>query len=246
MWGVVLPALVIGVAVLPGRFPLAGVIDSIEGWVVTLGIWGPIVFGLLYVAAVLALVPASALTLAAGAMFGVVVGTITTSLASTTGAALAFLITRHLVRDRLTRKLGNDPRFTTIDQAIARQGWIIVGLLRLSPAVPFNLQNYLYGLTGIGFWTCVLTSWVAMLPGTILYVYLGHVGRLGLDAAVGGAGRSPTVGQWALLAVGLMATLAVSILLGRMARRAMHERSPISEPAGTDGSPTLDVRSESS
>ena len=161
-------------------------------------------------AAVVAFVPASALTLAAGAVFGLAVGTVTASLASTTGAAASFLISRYLARGLVTRKFGDDPRFAAIDREISRSGALIVALLRLSPAVPFGLQNYLYGLTGIGFWTYLLTSWAAMLPGTVMYVYLGYLGRAGLDAA-GGSGRTRTPLEWALLAVGLAATVAVTL-----------------------------------
>ena len=120
----------------------------------------------------------------------------------------------------MTRKLGDDPRFAAIDREISRSGAIIVALLRLSPAVPFGLQNYLYGLTGIGFWTYLLTSWIAMLPGTVMYVYLGYLGRAGLDAA-GDSGRTRTPLEWALLAVGLAATVAVTLFVTRLARRAL-------------------------
>jgi uncharacterized membrane protein YdjX (TVP38/TMEM64 family) len=214
------------------RLPfLSAWIRSLGDWVQNLGIWSPIVYGLVYVAAVLLLLPASAMTVGAGAFFGLAVGIVTASLASITGASLAFLISRYLARDFVARWLAADTRFAAIDRAVASNGWIIVALLRLSPAVPFNLQNYLYGLTGIGFWTCLLTSWVAMLPGTILYVYLGHLGRAGLDAAVGRPDRTRTPVEWAFLMIGLMATLAVTILVTQIARQAMKGRP--SEPNDT-------------
>jgi uncharacterized membrane protein YdjX (TVP38/TMEM64 family) len=225
----VLIGLIIGLLVVARRVPLSPLIAAIEGFVRGLGIWGPLVFGLIYVAAVVALVPASALTLAAGALFGLFVGTVTVSLASTTGAALSFLVARYLARDAVARKLGGDPRFAALDQAIARSGWVIVALMRLSPAIPFTLQNYLYGLTGISFWTCVLTSWVAMLPGTLMYVYLGHIGKAGLDAASGAGGPARTPGEWALLVVGLLATVAVTVFVGLLARRAMQPQSASSQ-----------------
>jgi uncharacterized membrane protein YdjX (TVP38/TMEM64 family) len=184
-----------------------------------------VVFGLIYVAAVVLVVPGSALTLAAGAIFGLPVGLVTVSLSSTTGAALAFLIGRYLARDAVARKVQQYPRFEAIDRAVSAGGWKIVALLRLSPAVPFNLQNYLYGLTGIHFWTCVLTSWVTMLPGTFLYVYLGQLGRAGLEATGGGRTRSPA--EWALLGVGLLATVFVTVYVTRLARRALRDRTQI-------------------
>ncbi len=214
-------AIALSLFVIARKLPVGTVVESLSGWVQRLGVWSPVVYGLIYVAAVVALVPASALTIAAGALFGLLVGTITVSLASTTGAALAFLIARHLARDAVARRVGRYPKFAALDRAIGEGGWKIVAMLRLSPAVPFNLQNYLYGLTKIGFWPCVLTSWVTMLPGTLMYVYLGVVGRASLDAASGG--RARTRGEWALMVVGLLATVAVTVYVTRLARRAMRE-----------------------
>ena len=208
-------------------FPVRPLVAAIEGRIAPLGVWGPVVFGLVDVLAVLALVPGSALTLAAGALFGPLVGTITASLASTTGAALAFWIARHLARGRVEAKVRADVRFDAIDRAIAEGGWKVVALLRLSPVVPFNVQNYLYGLTGIRFWPCVATSWLAMLPGTFLYVSLGHAGRLGLEAASGGGPRGRSPAEWAFLVVGLGATVAVTVYVARMARKTLRQRVEI-------------------
>ena len=130
--------LLIGLLFLARRVPLSPLIAAIENFVRGLGLWGPVVFALVYVAAVVALVPASALTLAAGALFGLLVGTVTASLASTLGAALSFLIARYLARDVVARKLGSDPRFAALDRSISRSGWVIVALMRLSPASPVH------------------------------------------------------------------------------------------------------------
>lgn len=227
--------LLLGLVLLSRRVPLMPVVEALEDWVRGLGPWGPLIFGLIYVAAVLALFPSSALTIAAGAVFGPTVGTVTASLASTAGAAAAFLISRHLARGLVTRRLGADPRLASIDREITRSGALIVALLRLSAAVPFGLQNYLYGLTGIGFRTYLLTSWVAMLPGTMMYIYLGHLGRAGLDAA-GDSGRTRTPSEWAVLAVSLAATITVTLLVTRLARRALREAAPqVSDVAVRDG-----------
>ncbi|MBI1903709.1 MAG: VTT domain-containing protein [Planctomycetia bacterium] len=216
----------VSVLLIVRQLPIGPAVQAMEDWIRDLGIWGPVVFGLLYVVAVVLLVPASALTLAAGALFGLVGGTSIVSLASTTGAALAFLISRRLARNRIAKKVEQYPKFDAIDKAISEGGWKIVALLRLSPAIPFNLQNYLYGLTGIRFWTCVLTSWLAMLPGTFMYVYLGHVGRAGLEATAGGdQSRSPA--EWAMMIVGLAATIAVTVYITRLARKALKQHSDI-------------------
>jgi uncharacterized membrane protein YdjX (TVP38/TMEM64 family) len=221
--------IVIGLLVIVRQLPVDAALEALAGRIEALGPWGPVAFGVIYAVAVVMMVPGSALTLAGGATFGLLAGTITVSVASNVGAAMAFLISRYLARDAVARRVGSDPKFGAIDRAIGEGGWKIVAMLRLSPAVPFNLQNYLYGLTSIRFWPCVLASWVAMLPGTFLYVYLGHVGRTALAAAAGGE-RSRTQAEWAMIVVGLLATVGVTVYVTRLARRAMR-RQPELEPA---------------
>ena len=199
--------------------PIDRGIAVFEEWVAALGLWGPLVFAVVYVLAALAFVPGSLLTLAAGAVFGLGLGTVVVSLASTLTAATAFLIARYLARARVEVAARADARFAAIDAAVGKGGWKIVGLLRLSPAVPFSLSNYLFGLTPVRFIPYAVTSFVAMLPGTFLYVYLGYAGRVGAEAAAGDAGRSPL--EWALLAVGLLATVAVTVYVTRLARREL-------------------------
>jgi uncharacterized membrane protein YdjX (TVP38/TMEM64 family) len=165
-------------------------------------------------------VPGSLLTIGAGLVFGVVWGTVVVSVAATTTAALAFLIARHLARARVEAMARRHQRFEAIDRAIAEKGWKVVALLRLSPVVPFSVSNYLYGLTPVRFVPYVVTSWAAMLPGTLLYVWLGAAG--GAAAAAGrGEGRSPW--EWALLAAGLAATVLVTVVLTRAARQELEK-----------------------
>ncbi|MGH7222852.1 MAG: TVP38/TMEM64 family protein, partial [Gemmataceae bacterium] len=215
--------IVVGLALMLRRLPVGPVLERLQGWIAGLGVWGLLVFGLLYAAASLLLVPASALTLAAGALFGLTLGTLVVSLASTTSAGLAFLFARYFARQRITRKIRHYPRFDALDRAVGEGGWKIVALLRLSPAVPFTLQNYLYGLTGIRFWPYLLTSWLAMLPGTFLYIYLGHLGRAGVEAASGELVRSPA--EWVMMGVGLLATAAATVYITRLARKALRQRA---------------------
>lgn len=214
--------IVASLALMLRRVPVGTVIDALRGTIAGLGVWAPFVFGLFYVAASLLLVPASALTLAAGAFFGLGLGTLVVSLASTTAAGLAFLIARYLARERITSKIQHSPRFDAIDRAVSEGGWKIVALLRLSPAVPFTLQNYLYGLTGIRFWSYLLTSWLAMLPGTFLYIYLGHIGRAGVEAASGERTRTPA--EWAMMGVGFVATIVATVYITGLARKALRQR----------------------
>jgi uncharacterized membrane protein YdjX (TVP38/TMEM64 family) len=213
---------------------------ALESWIRRFGAVGMLVYALIYAVAVVLLVPGSPLTIAAGAIFGplwggwgLLFGTLTVMLGSNAGAAAALLIARYLARDRVAGWAARNPKFQAVDRAVAEGGWQIVALLRLSPAVPFNLQNYLYGLTPIRFWTCVLTSLVAMIPGTFLYVYLGYLGRVSAEAAAGA--ESASIGKWVLLGVGLLATLAVTILITRKARQVLERQTEIDE-AETDAS----------
>ncbi len=208
--------------------PIDQAMGAIKGWTAGLGIWGPVVLALAYIVATVLFVPGTILTLAAGGMFGLVVGTITVSIGSTLGASLAFLIARYVAWDKVAARASRNRQFGAIDRAIGEGGWKIVALLRLSPAIPFNLQNYLYGVTPIRFWPYVLTSWLAMLPGTFLYVYLGHIA----GAAIG-VGRSRTVAEWAMLAVGLLATVVVTVYITLLARHKLREQmeEPIAEEA---------------
>ena len=209
--------------------PLESAFLRLEGFTKGLGWLGLVAYGAAYMLAALAFVPGSALTLGAGAIFGPLRGLAVVSLASTASGALAFLIARHLARHRVESLARSYPRFRAVDRAIAEGGWKVVALLRLSPAMPFSAGNYLFGLTAVSFWPYVLASWVAMLPGTFLYVYLGHAGRV----AAAGTARSPA--EWALLGVGLLATIAVTVHVTRLARRAMSRQGGLAgEPAAVE------------
>ncbi len=214
----------IGVVIVLGR-QAGQYIEPFKLWVEGLGFWGPAVFILGYAAAVVAFVPASALTIGAGAIFGIGAGSAYVFVAATLGAALAFLVSRYVARSRIEARLAGNARFGAIDRAVGRQGRRIVFLLRLSPVFPFNLLNYALGLTGVRFVDYLLAS-VGMLPGTVAYVYLG---KLGGDVAQAAGGAGPQQGpiQLAILGIGLVATFAVAILVARIARRALAEQTEI-------------------
>lgn len=198
-----------------------GYLAAFIAWIQGLGPWGPIAFIAGYAAATVAFVPGSVLTLAAGAIFGILRGTIYAIFAATLGAAGAFLLARHYARPWIERRVAGNPRFAAIDRAVARQGLWIVFLLRLSPVFPFNLLNYALGLTAVRFRDYLVAS-VGMLPGTLLYVYYGKVAG---DLAVLTSDAAPhrSGGYYAILAVGLAATVAVTALITRAARRALEE-----------------------
>ncbi len=192
---------------------IAAITESIR----SLGAWGPAAFGLLYVVATVLLFPGALLTLAAGGLFGVVTGFAIVSAASTLSAALAFLIGRFALRGRVRAWIAESPRLAAVDAAVGREGWKIVALMRLSPAVPFSVFNYVCGVTSVPFRQFVPTSWLAMIPGTLLYVYLGSIGA---DAV---SDRTATRGTWALRIAGLVATAAATWVVTRVATRALRD-----------------------
>lgn len=213
-------ALAVLALLLAGR-SVAGVVPAFARWVAAIGPAGPIVFVLGYASASVALVPASLFTLASGAIFGLAAGVVWSFLAALLGSAVAFLLARHGARRFVERRIERDPRFGAIDRAIGEQGARIVFLLRLSPAFPFVLLNYALGLTRIGFRDYLLAS-VGMLPATFLYVYYGTV--VGEVAAVAsGSGVPHGRAYYATLGLGLLATIAVTTLVTRIARRALRE-----------------------
>jgi uncharacterized membrane protein YdjX (TVP38/TMEM64 family) len=218
--------ILLAVLVLARALPTERLLGVVRAWIDGLGLWGPLALGAIYILAALLFVPGSLLTLAAGAIYGLLLGTIIVSVASTTAAALAFLIARHAARDTVRRKVERSPRLAAVDAAIGEEGWKVVMLLRLSPAVPFNLQNYLYGVTAVRFWPCVLASWLAMLPATFMYVYLGSLGR------AAAAGRDTSPAEWTLRGIGLLATVAVTVYVARLARNAIRRRTAIEQASG--------------
>jgi uncharacterized membrane protein YdjX (TVP38/TMEM64 family) len=216
-------ALVAALLILGRRLPLQEWLGSFVDWAPGTGVPGLVAFATIYMVAAVLFLPGSFLTLAAGAVFGIVRGTLVVSAGATLGAAAAFLIARYLARARVALWAEENPRFAALDKAVGKEGGRIVFLMRLSPIFPYNLLNYLFGLTRVGFVPYLLASWLGMLPGTILYVYLGFVGRALARSAVG-----PGVGNlWEAIfwGVGLAATALLTFYLTRLARRALSEKS---------------------
>lgn len=138
-------------------------------WIAGFGAWAPVVFVSGYVVAVVGFVPALPLTILGGLVFGPLWGTVYASIASTVGAGLSFLIARYAARGAVARWMAPYPTLSRIDRAVARHGFRIVMITRLVPLFPFNLQNYAYGLTSIGFGAYTVTSWLCMLPATVAF-----------------------------------------------------------------------------
>ena len=215
--------IVIGLVVLglfAGWFllPVEQWMQAFNAWVQELGWVGWLVFAVVYVVATVVLFPGSILTLAAGLAFGLW-GFPLVVVSATAGASLAFLVARYLARDAVESRFGDDDRFRAIDQAVAEDGWKIVGLLRLSPLIPFNLQNYIYGLTDIRFWHHAAATFFGIMPGSLMYVYFGAAGKAAL---AGGEGGDPVL-KWTLFGAGLVATIIVTVIISRKARARLDE-----------------------
>ena len=197
--------------------PVAQWTKAFTDWIRHLGLMGAFIFIGVYALSAVLFLPGAILTIAAGLVYGIAGGTTVSLAGATLGAGLAFLVARYLVRRRIEEFAGKNRRFGAIDAAIGQEGWKIVGLLRLSPLIPFNISNYFYGVTSIGFWPYLLASCLGMLPGTLLYVYLGAIGQAGLEG--GKKGYSPL--QWTFLGTGLLATIAVTVFVSRVAKKAL-------------------------
>ena len=217
--GVLLAVLVLAAVTFLGRLVP---VDDIVRWIEGLGPWGPIALVGAYVVATVAFVPGTLLTLASGALFGVLGGSLSVIAGSNLGANAAFLVARAVGRERLANRLKGQKRIEALDAAVGEQGFKIVVLTRLAPVLPFNALNYAFGVTRVSFRDYALGSLVGMLPFTVAYVYLGSV--VGMVAGVRGRDRETTPLEWTLLVAGLAATLVFSFWTARIAKRAMDER----------------------
>ncbi len=190
-------------------------------WVDGLGSVGALAFILLYIIASVAFLPGSILTLGAGVVFGVVMGSFYVFIGATIGAIAAFLVGRYLVRGWVVKKIAGNQKFRAIDEAVAREGLKIVLLTRLSPIFPFNLLNYAYGVTGVSLKDYVFGS-IGMIPGTIMYVYIGSLA--GSIATIGTESQPGNPGvQWAIRIIGFIATVTVTIYITKIARKALED-----------------------
>lgn len=218
----VIAAAIAGLVVLAKQFDFQSLFQSALAWVEGLGVWGPIAFIAIYNLATVLFLPGSLLTLGGGAIFGLVQGSIYVFVAATLGATFAFLIGRYLARDAIAKKIDGNQKFKAIDEAIAKEGLKIVFLTRLSPIFPFNLLNYALGLTSVSLKDYVLGS-IGMLPGTILYVYLGSLAgdlaMIGQESAT----VDPATARLQLIArvIGLLATLGVTVYITKVAKKAL-------------------------
>ena len=222
---VALVMILIGLFLAMKFLPVQQWLRSFNDWVGQMGTVGILIFIVVYAFATVLLAPGAILTIGAGFAFGLWKGFLAVSAGATLGASLAFLVARFIARDKIeTMAKGND-KFRKIDNAIGEQGAKLIFLLRLSPVIPFNLSNYFYGLTAVRFWPYVLASWIGMMPGTLLYVYIGTAGRAAVIAAAGGAAAKHGWQYWTFLGVGFAATVAVTIWVTKIARDALKSQA---------------------
>lgn len=196
-------------------------VTSVE-WVRAQGAAGPLVFAALYIAAAVLFLPGSILTIGGGFLYGPLLGLALVSPVSVIAATTCFLLARSVARGTVARRLGRNPRLAAIDAGVGSSGFKLVLLLRLSPLLPFNVLNYLLGLTRVRLRDFVFGSWIGMLPGTALYVYIGSLITAASELASGERPSSGLAGQ-VLLVLGLLATLVVTVVLTRIARKALKE-----------------------
>lgn len=222
-------AVLVAVLLLPVESLLHRFLDAVAG----LGPWAPVVIAAAYVPATVLFVPGSLLTFGAGFVAGVLWGTVAVSVGSTLGATLAFLLARHLLRDAVEARLVRHPRFRAVQQAVGRGGLRLVLLTRLSPVFPFTFLNYAFGVTAVRLRDYLLGSWLGMLPATVLYVAMGAAAKSLADAVAGH--RHPGPAEIVLAVAGLLATVAVVVVVTRAARRALAEAAPGAAPAAGTG-----------
>lgn len=211
--------LIVALVIASRYFPVATWIKAILDYIDSLGFVGQLLFIGMYIVATVLFIPGLILTVGAGVMFGVVWGTVAVSIGSVIGATLAFLLGRYAMRGWVTQRIEGNEKFAAVDRAVADAGWKIVGLVRLSPLFPFNLTNYAFGVTNVSLRDYFFASWIGMLPGTIMYVYIGAI--TGDLAAFLSGERQKEPMEWVLFGFGLLMTIIVTVLVTRVARRAL-------------------------
>lgn len=210
-------AVVVGLVVLFQTLPVAEWLTSFQDYVQDLGPVGYALYAAAYAVCVVLFVPASVLTLGAGAIYGLKTGVAVVLVGASLGAAMSFLLARTLLRDRVQKMTEGNAKFAALDRAIAKEGAKIVFLVRLAPIFPFTYINYAFGLTGVGTWGYVAATVIGMIPGTFAYVYLGMAAAGA--ATADGADSARTIVQ----VVGAVAAVAVTIFVARLATKAIKE-----------------------
>jgi len=209
---VVLAVVFIAAFVLVVRvLPITDWLEEFKAWVQGVGPIGYVLYVLVYVVCCVLLVPALALTLGAGAIFGFVGGAIVNVIGATLGATAAFLLSRTVLRRRVEQMTAGSAKFAALDRAITREGTKIMWLVRVSGFPPFTWVNYAFGMTGIHLGPFLTTTFFGIIPGTIAFTYAGAAGA----AALSGSGNR------VLLIVTAVGAVLVSVFIARIATQAI-------------------------
>jgi len=190
--------------------PLRAMLAAVQAQLAQLGPWGVVLFEAIFVLCVVAMVPGSALSVAAGLTYGMW-GAPLAIAGATIGGGIAFVIARHFAHDRVAAWLLVHPHMEAVAEAVDEEGWRVVALVRLSPLLPFNMQNYLFGLTNIPFGQYMVATVLSIAPGTAFDVYIGSLGNLSMSD------HSPT--EWTIVGAGVAATAVLVWLVARKAKR---------------------------
>jgi uncharacterized membrane protein YdjX (TVP38/TMEM64 family) len=176
---------------------------------------GYVLFAIVYVLWALVLLPESICTILAGALLGMLWGTLLAWISAIVAAVSAFEITRVALRKRVEKAVEKNAWLKAVNRALPREGWKVVALARLSPLMPFGLQNYFFGVTKVSRRSYIAATAIAILPGTFIYAFLGATGR-----ALLGSEKGPL--EWSLLGAGVVATIVLSFFLGRLAKKRLN------------------------
>lgn len=211
---------VIAIAALFGIWfvlPIKEWITIFQGWAEAQGSTGWIVFIVIYAIATVVSFPASVLTVAAGVAWGLK-GFPIVLVGATIGATLAFLVARYILRNKVQKSIQGKPRLKAVERAVSEEGWKIVGLMRLSPVIPFTLQNFFFGTTSVGVLPYTLATFFGIMPGTLLYLWIASLGG---QAAAGGS--SVSILRYLFIGAGIIATIIVTVIIGRKAKQKLAE-----------------------
>jgi uncharacterized membrane protein YdjX (TVP38/TMEM64 family) len=198
--------------------PVGKVVAKLDQILDRLGPLAIVVFIVAYIVDAVILGPAWLFALAAGLAFGLVRGILIVWFSATIAAGLAFLVARYLARHRVEKFARGNEKFEAVDRAIAKSGWKVALMLRISPILPYTIANYLYGLTAIKFLPYMVSTAIGIIPMVSVYVSIGAAGR---QAALAAAGGHQSKAEWIVLGVGIVVTVVAAILIARGAKREL-------------------------
>jgi uncharacterized membrane protein YdjX (TVP38/TMEM64 family) len=215
-------AIIVTVMVLVTFFvPVVDVAGAVQEYLQGLGLAAPVAYPAIIAVCNLLLLPAGVLSVGGGFFFGLPWGFTIVLVGNLLSAACAFGISRKVGRKRIERLLRRREKWAHLDELIEREGWKIVMLTQLHPFFPVSLINYIYGITSIRFWQCMLWTLIGRAPGILLYVYLGTLGQFGLNLVQGK--NRPRTAEYIVWGGGLLLLFVLTFLLARLATRLLTE-----------------------